>query len=189
MWLCHVVFCLQMSFLLLLALTECVVVVHPVPVCRISEFPCKNNKCIRLDRYCNKVNDCGDKSDEPPFCTGTILWNERANLLNTFLWLFPLSNSVSFEYVRRFCALPRWDLKLRSIQKWFFFLPLGLLSSHSSGFVPIKQSFIAESLRAVSAIWKGSHYFRCMWKTKGAKTEIHTKVNSTFYFCFLYTMA
>jgi hypothetical protein len=41
-----------------------------VPACRISEFPCRNNRCIRLDRYCDGVDDCGDKSDEPLYCTG-----------------------------------------------------------------------------------------------------------------------
>ena len=41
-----------------------------LPACRISEFPCKTNKCIRLDRYCDGRDDCGDKSDEPPHCTG-----------------------------------------------------------------------------------------------------------------------
>jgi hypothetical protein len=41
-----------------------------VPACRISEFPCRNGRCIRLDRYCDGVDDCGDKSDEPRYCTG-----------------------------------------------------------------------------------------------------------------------
>lgn len=41
-----------------------------LPACRISEFPCKTNKCIRLDRYCDGRDDCGDKSDEPAHCTG-----------------------------------------------------------------------------------------------------------------------
>jgi len=41
-----------------------------VPACRISEFPCRNSRCIRLDRYCDGVDDCGDKSDEPRYCTG-----------------------------------------------------------------------------------------------------------------------
>jgi hypothetical protein len=41
-----------------------------VPGCRISEFPCRNGRCIRLDRYCDAVDDCGDKSDEPRYCTG-----------------------------------------------------------------------------------------------------------------------
>ncbi|XP_028134740.2 uncharacterized protein LOC114329744 [Diabrotica virgifera virgifera] len=41
----------------------------PGPACRISEFPCRNGKCIRLNGYCDGTDDCGDVSDEPPFCT------------------------------------------------------------------------------------------------------------------------
>ncbi|XP_057653185.1 uncharacterized protein LOC130892023 [Diorhabda carinulata] len=39
------------------------------PACRISEFPCRNGRCIRLNGYCDGNDDCGDVSDEPPFCT------------------------------------------------------------------------------------------------------------------------
>jgi hypothetical protein len=49
-----------------------------VPACRISEFPCRNGRCIRLDRYCDGVDDCGDKSDEPRYCTGK--YNELSKL-------------------------------------------------------------------------------------------------------------
>jgi Low-density lipoprotein receptor domain class A len=38
--------------------------------CRISEFQCRNGRCVQLDRYCDASDDCGDKSDEPKFCTG-----------------------------------------------------------------------------------------------------------------------
>ncbi|XP_063232233.1 uncharacterized protein LOC134536448 [Bacillus rossius redtenbacheri] len=41
----------------------------PVPACRISEFPCRNSRCVRLDRYCDGGDDCGDRSDEPLYCT------------------------------------------------------------------------------------------------------------------------
>lgn len=44
--------------------------ISPGPACRISEFPCRNGRCIRLNAYCDGTNDCGDVSDEPPFCTG-----------------------------------------------------------------------------------------------------------------------
>lgn len=45
----------------------------PGPACRISEYPCRNDRCIRLDHYCNGNDDCGDKSDEPTYCTGKVL--------------------------------------------------------------------------------------------------------------------
>lgn len=38
--------------------------------CRISHFACHNNKCISPDHYCDGIDDCGDGSDEPKFCTG-----------------------------------------------------------------------------------------------------------------------
>lgn len=41
--------------------------------CRISEFPCRNGKCIRLNGYCDGKDDCGDISDEPMHCTGTYI--------------------------------------------------------------------------------------------------------------------
>ncbi|XP_076264114.1 low-density lipoprotein receptor-related protein-like [Rhynchophorus ferrugineus] len=37
--------------------------------CRISEFPCRNGKCVRLNGYCDGKDDCGDMSDEPMYCT------------------------------------------------------------------------------------------------------------------------
>lgn len=40
--------------------------------CQISEFRCRNGRCVRLDQYCNTVDDCGDMSDEPRYCTGTL---------------------------------------------------------------------------------------------------------------------
>lgn len=38
--------------------------------CRISEIACRNGRCVQLDRYCDGVDDCGDNTDEPRFCTG-----------------------------------------------------------------------------------------------------------------------
>lgn len=38
-------------------------------VCRISEFSCSRGKCVPGDKYCDGVDDCGDGSDEPRFCT------------------------------------------------------------------------------------------------------------------------
>ncbi|KAG8242076.1 hypothetical protein J6590_072970 [Homalodisca vitripennis] len=37
--------------------------------CRLSEFPCTNKRCVPLSYFCNSVDDCGDSSDEPRFCT------------------------------------------------------------------------------------------------------------------------
>ncbi|XP_055630213.1 uncharacterized protein LOC129771009 isoform X2 [Toxorhynchites rutilus septentrionalis] len=37
--------------------------------CAISEHTCNNGRCVPLNKYCNNVNDCGDGSDEPRFCT------------------------------------------------------------------------------------------------------------------------
>ncbi|KAF5292275.1 hypothetical protein FQR65_LT11238 [Abscondita terminalis] len=39
------------------------------PSCKISEFVCGNGRCVPLNRYCNNVNDCGDSTDEPRYCT------------------------------------------------------------------------------------------------------------------------
>lgn len=38
-------------------------------VCKQSEYQCHNGRCISTNRFCNSVNDCGDNSDEPRFCT------------------------------------------------------------------------------------------------------------------------
>lgn len=40
--------------------------------CRISQFVCRNNNCISPDKYCDGVDNCGDSSDEPRFCTGNF---------------------------------------------------------------------------------------------------------------------
>lgn len=64
------------TFIILLPLILQFTIMHGVisadgaPACRISEFPCRNNHCVRLDRYCDGVDDCGDMSDEPRYCTG-----------------------------------------------------------------------------------------------------------------------
>lgn len=41
----------------------------PLNGCSLSEFTCINTKCIPINKYCDRVNDCGDNSDEPRFCT------------------------------------------------------------------------------------------------------------------------
>ncbi|XP_076634895.1 uncharacterized protein LOC143348505 isoform X2 [Colletes latitarsis] len=40
-----------------------------VPTCRPSEYLCGTGNCIAQDKYCDGENDCGDKSDEPRYCT------------------------------------------------------------------------------------------------------------------------
>lgn len=37
--------------------------------CSLSEFSCSNGKCIPISKYCDRLNDCDDSSDEPRFCT------------------------------------------------------------------------------------------------------------------------
>lgn len=41
----------------------------PIRDCQISEFPCNNRRCISAEKYCDSVDDCGDGSDEPRFCS------------------------------------------------------------------------------------------------------------------------
>ncbi|KAK9753636.1 Low-density lipoprotein receptor domain class A [Popillia japonica] len=41
----------------------------PKAACKISEFSCENGRCVPLNRYCNNVNECGDSTDEPRYCT------------------------------------------------------------------------------------------------------------------------
>ena len=45
------------------------------PTCRVSEFFCDTGQCVALDRFCDGEDDCGDKSDEPRYCSRE--WNEH----------------------------------------------------------------------------------------------------------------
>lgn len=47
----------------------------PRTKCAMSEYTCTNGKCIQLNQYCDNVNDCGDSSDEPRFCTSKLKLN------------------------------------------------------------------------------------------------------------------
>lgn len=39
------------------------------PPCRLSEFYCDTGQCIALDKFCDGEDNCGDKSDEPRYCS------------------------------------------------------------------------------------------------------------------------
>ena len=40
--------------------------------CSESEWRCENKRCISQSQRCNKINDCGDWTDEMN-CTGDLL--------------------------------------------------------------------------------------------------------------------
>lgn len=42
---------------------------EPLIGCSLSEFSCSNGRCVPISKYCDRVNDCDDNSDEPRFCT------------------------------------------------------------------------------------------------------------------------
>ena len=42
--------------------------VTPEPTCPGGQFHCNNGQCIAYEIVCNKNDDCGDGSDEPPHC-------------------------------------------------------------------------------------------------------------------------
>lgn len=50
----------------------------PSTKCAMSEYTCTNGKCIQLNKYCDGVNDCGDSSDEPRFCTSKSQFNLKS---------------------------------------------------------------------------------------------------------------
>ncbi|XP_044756720.1 uncharacterized protein LOC123315190 [Coccinella septempunctata] len=37
--------------------------------CPVDHLTCLNGKCVHKSKFCDRVNDCGDYSDEPPRCT------------------------------------------------------------------------------------------------------------------------
>jgi hypothetical protein len=41
----------------------------PIRDCQISEFMCNNRRCVSAEKYCDGIDDCGDGSDEPRFCS------------------------------------------------------------------------------------------------------------------------
>lgn len=42
---------------------------EPLIGCSLSEFACTNGRCIPSSKFCDRINDCDDSSDEPRFCT------------------------------------------------------------------------------------------------------------------------
>jgi len=48
--------------------------IYSSTACNLAEFECNNKRCIQLDKFCNRVNECGggDTSDEPPGCSGIL---------------------------------------------------------------------------------------------------------------------
>lgn len=57
-----------MDYIVLLIILVATCVEGP-PSCRVSEFFCDTGQCVALDRYCDGEDDCGDKSDEPRYCS------------------------------------------------------------------------------------------------------------------------
>ena len=43
-----------------------------IEICRGESFHCDNKRCIERSLHCNGIDECGDGSDEPPSCPGTI---------------------------------------------------------------------------------------------------------------------
>lgn len=40
-----------------------------IGICRYEKFKCNSGQCIALERACDGVNHCSDRSDEPNDCT------------------------------------------------------------------------------------------------------------------------
>ena len=41
--------------------------------CRANEFKCANNLCVGKVKFCNGIDECGDRSDEPENCTKCVV--------------------------------------------------------------------------------------------------------------------
>ncbi|XP_031626059.1 uncharacterized protein LOC116342540 [Contarinia nasturtii] len=42
---------------------------EPLIGCSLSEFTCSSGQCVPASKYCDRISDCEDSSDEPRFCT------------------------------------------------------------------------------------------------------------------------
>lgn len=52
--------------------------------CLLSEFMCDTGYCVALDKFCNGNDDCGDKSDEPPYCSRKLFQSCVRKFKNDF---------------------------------------------------------------------------------------------------------
>ena len=68
-----------------------------VEICRGDSFHCKNKQCIARSLHCNGIEECGDGSDEPWSCPGSINVNDilkNANIGNIYGSLFGYAAGV-----------------------------------------------------------------------------------------------
>ncbi|KAF0768443.1 CUB domain-containing protein [Aphis craccivora] len=65
--------------------------------CQLSEFMCDTGYCVALDKFCNGNDDCGDKSDEPPYCSHliTVILFTGLNLSRDFTRFMNKQNRTS----------------------------------------------------------------------------------------------
>ena len=76
--------------------------------CAENEFKCNNSLCISQHFKCNTINDCGDGSDEGPFCGKSIPFLHPTNLVDDF----HIIKSISV-FSASFCL--SWSVQYQSI--------------------------------------------------------------------------
>lgn len=75
--------------------------------CQLSEFMCDTGYCVALDKFCNGNDDCGDKSDEPPYCSRKSFsyLHYNGHVCNYLIIKFPWNNKPrQFRIESEFCA-------------------------------------------------------------------------------------
>lgn len=103
----------------------------PATKCAMSEYTCTNGKCIQLNKYCDKINDCGDSSDEPRFCTRKYfmiapsnhlypLWNRLLDKTFVWIWLRHPAGVVLQQHHLKRCAYCKWFTMLVFRVVWIF---------------------------------------------------------------------